>query len=253
MTESEKQTIAALSTLASGLAGGLIGNSTETATAAAKAGKTTVENNYLDSSENSLQTYLNHKKDLTPQERQKRDDLNRKDLETDQALMNACHGKGGDCSAERAKAKEALETYINLSYLNPKEAQAGHQQIQALLSSTDPNAKDVFNVPEGYTQAFMRFGYTEDEAQARAGIYVGTVYTAGGISSVIASGELAKQFGEDVAAGTKPGISKVTSKKGSKNTQPEKNLPSESNVEEGKACKGDYSETQKSVGTIEQP
>lgn len=61
----------------------------------------------------------------------------------------------------------------------------------------------------------MHFGYTEDEARALAGIYVGTVYTAGGISAVIASGELAKQFGEDVAAGTKPGASKVTSEKGS--------------------------------------
>jgi filamentous hemagglutinin len=47
LDETEKQTIAALSTLASGLAGGLIGDSTETATAAANAGKTTVENNSL--------------------------------------------------------------------------------------------------------------------------------------------------------------------------------------------------------------
>ncbi|ELY4673029.1 VENN motif pre-toxin domain-containing protein [Cronobacter muytjensii] len=43
MDETEKQTVAALSTLASGLAG----NSTEAVATAAKAGQTTVENNFL--------------------------------------------------------------------------------------------------------------------------------------------------------------------------------------------------------------
>ncbi|WP_255253713.1 hemagglutinin repeat-containing protein [Kosakonia pseudosacchari] len=61
LTETEKQTIAALSTLASGLAGGLIGDSTETATAAAKAGKTTVENNYLYADEDKAKTDLERK------------------------------------------------------------------------------------------------------------------------------------------------------------------------------------------------
>jgi filamentous hemagglutinin len=61
LTETEKQTIAALSTLASGLAGGLIGDSTETATAAAKAGKTTVENNYLYADEDKAKTDFERK------------------------------------------------------------------------------------------------------------------------------------------------------------------------------------------------
>ncbi len=197
LTDTEKQTISALSTLASGLAGGLTGGSSLSATQGAQAGKTTVENNYLSSTEKSRQTYLNHKENLTAQEKQQRDALNRKDLETDLAAMQACHGGAGDCQAERTKAKEALDTYINLSYQNPKEAQAGYQQIQTLLNSTDPNAKEAFNVLEGYTQAFMRFGYTEDEARARAGVYVGSVYTAGGIGAVVASGMAAKQLGND--------------------------------------------------------
>ncbi|EOL8943235.1 VENN motif pre-toxin domain-containing protein [Cronobacter dublinensis] len=49
MDEIEKQTVAALSTLASGLAGALAGNSTEAVATAAKAGQTTVENNALGS------------------------------------------------------------------------------------------------------------------------------------------------------------------------------------------------------------
>lgn len=45
--EEEKQTVSALATLASGLAGGLVGDSSANAVAAAQAGKTTVENNTL--------------------------------------------------------------------------------------------------------------------------------------------------------------------------------------------------------------
>ncbi|NCH57736.1 polymorphic toxin type 25 domain-containing protein [Cronobacter dublinensis] len=47
LNETEKQMVAALSTLASGLAGALAGNSTEAVATAAKAGQTTVENNQL--------------------------------------------------------------------------------------------------------------------------------------------------------------------------------------------------------------
>ncbi|QCT20231.1 hypothetical protein FEM41_11510 [Jejubacter calystegiae] len=47
LTETEKQTISTLGTLAAGLAGGLAGNSTADAVGGAQAGKNSVENNYL--------------------------------------------------------------------------------------------------------------------------------------------------------------------------------------------------------------
>ncbi|WP_312122239.1 hemagglutinin repeat-containing protein [Kosakonia cowanii] len=47
LSEEEKQTVSALATLASGLAGGLVGDSSASVIAAAQAGKTTVENNAL--------------------------------------------------------------------------------------------------------------------------------------------------------------------------------------------------------------
>ncbi|HDL7645704.1 TPA: hemagglutinin repeat-containing protein [Yersinia enterocolitica] len=207
LTEEQRQTISALGTLAAGLAGGVVGNSTADAVAGAQAGKNAVENNYLSSTEKSRQTYLNNKQNLTPEEQKDKEALNRKDLESDLAAYAACSGKGGDCQVERAKAKDAQDTYFNQTYQNPKEAQAGYQQIMNLLNSTDLNAKEVFNILEGYTQAFMSFGYTEDEAKARAGAYVGSMYIAGGVSAVVASGALTKQFGKDVASGTKLGNS----------------------------------------------
>ncbi|MEH3456855.1 contact-dependent inhibition toxin CdiA [Enterobacter roggenkampii] len=47
LSEEEKQAVSALATLASGLAGGLVGDSSANAVAAAQAGKTTVENNLM--------------------------------------------------------------------------------------------------------------------------------------------------------------------------------------------------------------
>ncbi|AHK21643.1 hypothetical protein BF17_22040 [Yersinia similis] len=51
LSETEKQTISALSTLAAGLAGGLTGDSSADAVAGAQAGKNAVENNYLSATE----------------------------------------------------------------------------------------------------------------------------------------------------------------------------------------------------------
>ncbi|MGI3105905.1 VENN motif pre-toxin domain-containing protein [Dickeya fangzhongdai] len=206
LNEDQKQLLSTLSTIAGGLAAGVAGNSGTDAVQGAQSAQVAVENNYLSSTDKSRQTYLNHKENLTEQEKQDRDALNRKDLESDLAVIKACQVDGNACQAERDKAREALNTYINLSYQNPKEAQVGYQQIQSLLNSTDPQAKDAFNVLDGYTQAFMRLGYTEDEARARAGVYVGSMYLAGGISAIVASKELVKQFGEDIAVGNKSSI-----------------------------------------------
>ncbi|WP_338110803.1 DUF6862 domain-containing protein [Rosenbergiella australiborealis] len=165
----------------------------------------------MSTTEKSRQTELNYKQNLTPQEKQERDALNHKDSDSDMAVYLACNKGGGDCQAERAKAKEAQDTYFNQTYLNPKEAQAGYKQIENLLESTDPNAKEVFNILDGYTQAFMTFGYTEEEARARAGTYVGSIYVLGGMSAVLSSNSLTKQFGKDVATEAKPSRSTTSS------------------------------------------
>ncbi|MGC0858017.1 hemagglutinin repeat-containing protein [Pantoea agglomerans] len=210
LSADDKMLIANIVTLAGAAAGGAIDGSAGVGSGAS-AGRTEVENNYLSSTEKSRQTYLNNKQNLTPEEQKDKERLNRKDLESDMAVYAACNGTGAGCQAERAKAKAAQDTYFNQTYQNPKEAQAGYQQIVNLLNSTDPNAKEVFNILEGYTQAFMSFGYTEDEAKARAGAYVGSMYIASGVSAVVASGALAKQFGKDVALNNKASASGAAS------------------------------------------
>ncbi len=86
LSETEKQTVSALSTLAAGLAGGLAGDSSADAVAAAQSGKTTVENNYLSSSE-------------------------ARQLDKE---LSECKAKGGDCTW-------VVEKYIEMSNKNSRE------------------------------------------------------------------------------------------------------------------------------------
>ncbi|HCT3172660.1 TPA: VENN motif pre-toxin domain-containing protein [Enterobacter asburiae] len=58
LSESEKQTISTLATLAAGIAGGLTGDSTASAVAGAQTGKTTVENNLMAGSEDAQAAWL---------------------------------------------------------------------------------------------------------------------------------------------------------------------------------------------------
>ncbi|MCL9672458.1 VENN motif pre-toxin domain-containing protein [Citrobacter sp. MNAZ 1397] len=133
-----------------GAAGGSVaaGNSSGTGSGA-NAARVEVENNYLSSTEKSRQTYLNNKQNLTPEEQKDKERLNRKDLESDMAVYAACTGTGADCQVEREKAKAAQDTYFSQTYLNPKEAQAGYQQIMNLLNSIDPNAKESLTFWKG--------------------------------------------------------------------------------------------------------
>jgi filamentous hemagglutinin len=86
LSETEKQTVSALATLAAGLAGGLIGDSSADVIAGAQTGKTVVENNWLSEKES-------------------------RQLDKE---LSACKASGGDC-------KPVLEKYIKISNKNSKE------------------------------------------------------------------------------------------------------------------------------------
>ncbi|WP_198586683.1 VENN motif pre-toxin domain-containing protein, partial [Escherichia coli] len=58
LSETEKQTVSTLATVAAGLAGGLVGDSGGAAVAGAQSGKTTVENNLLGGSEDAQAAWI---------------------------------------------------------------------------------------------------------------------------------------------------------------------------------------------------
>ncbi|MEQ4923746.1 VENN motif pre-toxin domain-containing protein [Proteus hauseri] len=203
LTETEKQNISAWATLASGIVGGLISDNSAGVANAAQAGKVVVENNYLNDSDHRQKTSLALKErqgNITEVEQRKLAELRIKDTTTTQAVLDVCAGGvSSECTAARKDAFKAIDTYVNLTYQNPKTAQTGYQEIERLLNSTSPEAQQAFNLLESYTQAFKHFGYPDKEARARAGMYVSSIYAFGGISAVVNSGALVKQFGKDVA------------------------------------------------------
>ena len=217
LTEDEKATVSAFASLAAGIAGGLVGGDTSSAGNAAEAGKATVENNYLSDSEYRQKTSLELKEKqgkISEVEQQKLAELRIKDTETTQKLLDTCAGGvSPECTAARKAAFETIDTYVSLTYQNPKTAQAGYQEIECLLNSTSPEAQQAFNLLESYTEAFKNFGYSVEEARARAGTYVGSIYLLGGMSAIANSGALVKQFGKDVAKpNVKPEVTQPTGK-----------------------------------------
>ncbi|MDH0053181.1 tRNA(Arg) A34 adenosine deaminase TadA [Pantoea sp. PA1] len=185
MNDREKETVSALATLAAGLSGGLAGSGAADMVAAAQAGKVTVENNYLSSTDKSRQTELNHKQSLTPKEQQERDALNRKDAETSKTLVDACMGGSASaCTAARKDAQEKQDTYQSLGYQNQKEAQAGYQQIQQLLNGTSPEAKQTQELFNGMVSAYMRTGMSEEAAKSAVGYQLGAMYIVGGVAGI---------------------------------------------------------------------
>jgi filamentous hemagglutinin len=160
-----------------------------------------VENNYLSSTEKSRQTELNNKKVLTPQEQQQRDALNRKDAETTKALIDAClGGSEKDCRMARQDAQDKQSTYRNLGYQNPKEMQAGYQQIQQLLNGTSAEAKQTQELYNGMVAAYVRTGMSEEAAKSAVGYQLGAMYIAGGIAGIGAG----KVVDEGLVSGVKP-------------------------------------------------
>ncbi len=127
LSETEKQTVSTLATVAAGLAGGLVGDSGASAVAGAQSGKTTVENNYLSVSEKTeleiAKQKLKNSKDPAEREKaqQKYDALLEKDISSDKAVIAACsNGQAASaaCAGERLKVIAAKGGYETGHYNN---------------------------------------------------------------------------------------------------------------------------------------
>ena len=173
LTEAEKQTISALSQLASGLAVAAGGGNFGDASAAISSSKNAVENNYLNSDEHQTKKGLEYKERkgiLTDEEKMELLELRLKDDSLSDALINACIDVNSDeCHVERQKAYDALKTYKYLTYSNPPNAQIGYQEIEHLLNSTSSAADEFRAIYNGYVVSFKSFGYSDEEAQVMAG------------------------------------------------------------------------------------
>ncbi|AIR62871.1 hypothetical protein LH23_20100 [Cedecea neteri] len=118
LSEEQKQTISALSTLAAGLAGGLAGNSTADVVAGAQAGKNAVENNVLNSHDEKHRQDAKWSLPYIKDENQKQQaeklisDLNSKSKGFDVALDLACKNlSSAACQGMRQELVAMAKSY----------------------------------------------------------------------------------------------------------------------------------------------
>jgi filamentous hemagglutinin len=175
LSEEEKQTVSALATLASGLAGGLVGDSSANAVAAAQAGKTTVENNHLsDEQQKSRSEELvacGNDSDCKAGVREKY----AKEFDKVQAQINTC-SSADECIAV---AKKLKQWKANIGDKNDElTAKIRNEGIDSLTAAEQLEWKDLRGVSSNFDGSIntliyraKMFGGSEDTTAELANIF----------------------------------------------------------------------------------
>ncbi|WP_262796978.1 contact-dependent inhibition toxin CdiA [Enterobacter quasiroggenkampii] len=119
LSEEEKQAVSALATLASGLAGGLVGDSSANAVAAAQAGKTTVENNFLSGDMYALDRKVKAAKEKGEDIEPILEDARKQSQKDRDKIKASCKANPDTCGFSRDAANDAQSEILeNGPFLN---------------------------------------------------------------------------------------------------------------------------------------
>ena len=200
LTEEEKQTISALSQLASGLAVAAGGGNIGDASAAISSSKNAVENNYLSVNEAKRKAYLTWIKpnylgeELTEDEKKELENLNKLDKERDQILQDNCSLGNISSSACKGLLQEAWEMQneyekeVARSLTNADLYREDSKNLNEALVGLDPNSiihlisieaiaketgRDVKDVAQQYKYVMAAHGIVS----SLAGLYGGVNFT----------------------------------------------------------------------------
>ncbi len=200
LTEAEKQTISALSQLASGLAVAAGGGNFGDASAAISSSKNAVENNYLSVNEAKRKAYLTWIKpnylgeELTEDEKKELENLNKLDKERDQILQDNCSLGNISSSACKGLLQEAWEMQneyekeVARSLTNADLYREDSKNLNEALVGLDPNSiihlisieaiaketgRDVKDVAQQYKYVMAAHGIVS----SLAGLYGGVNFT----------------------------------------------------------------------------
>ena len=200
LTEDEKQTISALSQLASGLAVAAGGGNFGDASAAISSSKNAVENNYLSVNEAKRKAYLTWIKpnylgeELTEDEKKELENLNKLDKERDQILQDNCSLGNISSSACKGLLQEAWEMQneyekeVARSLTNADLYREDSKNLNEALVGLDPNSiihlisieaiaketgRDVKDVAQQYKYVMAAHGIVS----SLAGLYGGVNFT----------------------------------------------------------------------------
>ncbi|PKQ72673.1 hypothetical protein AOX56_21865 [Aeromonas sobria] len=249
LSESEKETVSTLATLAAGLAGGLTGDSTASALAGAQTGKTVVENNYLSATEAERKTVLERREKagvLTADEAKELAYTRKLDKDRDQTIHDICtqgNKSGGACSALVAQAQQALNTYgRNVSYnlifkdLYPQDAANAGTILEGLDAGSITRDTAITAIAKAAGKSWDEVASQYDTVMQLHGA-VSTLAGLKGVGAVVAEAAVVRlASGEKVTVITKGDVATVTYPDG---INIKINLPSHlSNVEKYTQQKG---------------
>ncbi|GLY63166.1 hypothetical protein Pcaca05_40230 [Pectobacterium carotovorum subsp. carotovorum] len=205
LTEAEKQSVSALSTLAAGLVSGLAGSSTASAASGAQSGRNAVENNYLSVSEKSeleiAKQKLRDSKDPAEREQAEKEiaRLMELDISRDGAVLVACgNGAAGSaaCAAARLDAYQAKAEYENTGNYNSRASQQyadAYGKIVNLLNITSVDAQNQQQVKDAMVSyAMQQLGVDKATAEQYVSTYDGMKIVAASIAPVIGSAAASK-------------------------------------------------------------
>ena len=231
LTETEKQTVSALGTLAAGLAGGLAGDSTAAVISGAQGGRNAVENNFLSVSEKTelelAKQKLQNSKDpaVREQAQQTINDLREKDISRDQKVIEACgNGKAGSagCASARLDAIAAKVEYENTGNYNSKASQQyadAYGQIVNLLNITSVDAQNQQQVKDALTQYAMDvLGVDRQTAQGYVETKQGMDIIVASVTPILGSAAASKLGNISIEANTKASLLKEMTSQGIKYT-----------------------------------
>ena len=200
LTEEEKQTISALSQLATGLAIAAGGGNISDASTAIRSSKNAVENNYLSVNEAKRKAYLTWIKpnylgeELTEDEKKELENLNKLDKERDQILQDNCSLGNISSSACKGLLQEAWEMQneyekeVARSLTNADLYREDSKNLNEALVGLDPNSiihlisieaiaketgRDVKDVAQQYKYVMAAHGIVS----SLAGLYGGVNFT----------------------------------------------------------------------------
>ncbi len=208
LTEQEKENVSAWATLASGLAGGLVGGDTQSAANSAQAGKIVVENNAVAVPTPFGPVLLPIP--VTPQDKAMQDELA-------QALLKA--GKNiKEYFSSSATDEEKYETLVNAyKALTPEEKVKLDYAFErnALTVDSAPVSIEKLAKQNGFGQAFVR-GARETKDQNGNTVYI---MDNGGAGSQIRRGDIVQFVDEFIFVYSKEGIFQAAlNADGTKNT-----------------------------------
>ncbi|WP_206194073.1 VENN motif pre-toxin domain-containing protein, partial [Serratia microhaemolytica] len=160
LTEEEKQNIASLSTLAAGLAGGLLGDSSSDTAKSAQIGKNAVENNYL-----SVQDVLNLEKELEAAEKTGADKLEiyekyaeKSEKNREESVAESCSGNvfcANGALAEAEAGSDMAKTLNRFSFISDLSSEDAAQLARFVLAENEESALAIYQALPGYVKAAL--------------------------------------------------------------------------------------------------